>query len=543
MFRIGETPKDLWLVGRLLEDKAAKLPDHPILFWSDEVYTYSQLNYNANKIARGFLDIQLQHSDRVAVMMQSSPTYIGVWFGLAKLGAIEVPINTAYKGDLLAHIINSSGASVAVVDIEFLPVFEQIIKLCPLLKRIVINTDANSPKNFSIKEEVTYDQLSLLSSDDGSNLGHNILPEDIACVMFTSGTTGPSKGVIINNAFELSFAVIFNEIVSLSSSDITYNFLPFFHIAGKFILLGTMFVDGRMVLRARFSADSFWADVRKYGVTVTVGVGGICQMLYAKPSTPQDSENPLRMIYSVPNPHDVLEKFKKRFGVELTEGYGSTEANIVVYTRPNEDTPLGAAGRAAPYYDVRIVDEDDNEVPPGVSGEIVVRPKYANILMEGYFGLPEKTIETFRNLWFHSGDRGVMDESRYLFFLDRMKDAIRRRGENISSFEVERIVSKYSAVSEVAAIGVPADVGEDEVKIIVVCREDTPINPIDLFKHCINEMPYFMVPRFIEFVDVLPRTPTQKVRKVELRELGVTNTTWDCEKEGFKVTRGGIKEF
>ena len=541
MLRIGETSKKFWLVGRVLEDRAAELPNHPILFWSEETYTYSQLNKSANKIARGFINHGTRHSDRVAVMMESSPTYIGVWFGLAKLGAIEVPINTAYKGDLLAHIINSSGANMVVIDYKFLQIFKSILHLCPSINCIVLNTCAEYQAIPTNKDRIIYKSLSGIASNKDENINRNILPEDIACVMFTSGTTGPSKGVIINNAFELSFAVIFNEIVSLKSSDITYNFLPFFHIAGKYILLGTMLVDGCMVLRPRFSVNNFWRDIRVYRATVTVAAGGVCQMLYARTPMPQDSDNPLRMIYSVPNPHDILTEFQNRFGVQLTEGYGSTEANIVAYTKPYENTPLGAAGRPAPYYDVRVVDENDKEVKPGVSGEIVVRPKYPNILMEGYFGLPEKSLETFKNLWFHSGDRGMIDKDGYLFFLDRMKDAIRRRGENISSFEVERIVGKFPGISEVAAVAVPAEIGEDEVKIVVVCQENAGIRHQELWEHCTREMPYFMVPRFIEFVNDLPRTPTQKVKKIDLRYVGLTSATWDCEKEGLKITRNGLK--
>ena len=539
MLKIGETPQKFWVVGKILETRAAELPDHPILYWSGEKYTYSQLNKSANQVARGFIDNGIQHSDRVAVMMENSPAYIGVWFGLAKLGAIEVPINTAYKGELLAHIINSSAANIVVIDYEFLQSFESILHSCPSITCIVLNSCTKDEAIPANKDGIKYKHLSLIASGKDENIEHDILPEDIACVMFTSGTTGPSKGVIINNAFELSFAVIFNEIVALKPSDITYNFLPFFHIAGKYIFLGTMFVNGRMVLRPRFSANEFWNDIRTFRATVTVAAGGICQMIYSRTPTSQDSNNPLRMIYSVPNPHDILSEFKNRFGVELTEGYGSTEANIVTYTRLNENTPIGAAGRAAPYYDVRVVDEDDKEVKPGVSGEIVVRPKYPNILMEGYFGLPEKSLKTFKNLWFHSGDRGMMDKDGYLFFLDRMKDAIRRRGENISSFEVERIVGKFPGISEVAAVGVPAEIGEEEVKVVVVCQANSSIKHEDLFEHCIREMPYFMVPRFIEFVNDLPRTATQKVKKNELRDLGITNATWDCEEEGFTITRGG----
>ncbi|MBR71729.1 MAG: hypothetical protein CMM30_02160 [Rhodospirillaceae bacterium] len=543
MYKIGKTPKEKWVVGKVLEERAAEFPDHPIVYWEEETYSYSDLNRTANRFARGLKEISVNQGDRIAVMMSGSPTYIGVWFGIAKIGAIEVPINTAYKGDLLSHIINSAGVTVAVIENDFALIFDEILHSCPKLRRIIVHEPDNTTLKLQIPDGNPFDDMESVLSDMGDNFQCDVTSESTACIMFTSGTTGPSKGVIINNAFELSFAVIFNEIVSLKQSDITYNFLPFFHIAGKFILLGTMFVNGKMILRPRFSVEKFWKDVRRFGATVTVGVGGICQMLYAQPREDNDSSNTLRMIYSVPNPHDVLEQFKSRFNLELTEGYGSTEANIVVYTRPDEETPLGAAGRAAPYYDIRVVDTNDQEVSAGISGEIIVRPKYPNILMEGYYGLPEKTLETFKNLWFHSGDRGMMDKNGYLFFLDRMKDAIRRRGENISSFEVERITAKHAAVSEVAAIAVPADVGEDEVKVVVVLQSNKIITESELFQHCAQEMPYFMVPRFIEFVDNLPRTPTQKVRKIELRTLGVTKSTWDCEEHGMKITRRGIKSI
>ena len=541
MFKIGETPSESWIIAQVLEKRAADFPNHPIVLWSGKEYTYSYLNKNANRVGKGLQNLGVSNSEKVAVMMKSSPTYIGVWFGIAKIGAVEVPINTAYKGDLLAHIINTAEVTIALIDPEFISVFTKILDKCPKLSLVIVNSSDSDSSFLETHEGVKFQNLDKVVCGTGENLGCKLSADSTACIMFTSGTTGPSKGVIINNAFELSFAVIFNEIVSLKESDVTYNFLPFFHIAGKFIFLGTMFVNGRMLLRPRFSIDNFWKDVREFGVTVTVAVGGICQMLYARAPQKDDINNSIRMIYSVPNPHDVLDEFKDRFGVDFTEGYGSTEANIVVYSRADEMTPLGAAGRAAPYYDVCIVDSNDHLVPPGVSGEIVVRPKFPNTLMQGYFNLPNKSLETFSNLWFHSGDRGIIDKEGYLFFLDRMKDAIRRRGENISSFEVERIIGKHPLVSEVAAIAVPADVGEDEVKIFVVPMDKSTLNAEGLFKYCADEMPYFMVPRFIEFVEQLPRTPTQKVRKVELRDLGITRLTWDSEKAGYRITRNGVK--
>jgi len=538
MLTIG-TDAERWLVHRVLEQRAAERPDHPVMHWEGADYTYAAINREANRIAAGLEARGVAPGARCAVMMQNAPAHVFVWFATAKLGVVEVPVNTAYRGDILSHIVGSARVTAMVLDAEFVPVVARIARGCPGLGTFVVaGGDIEEARRALPGVVLALDEV---AEGDGADLPRAVDATTTACIMFTSGTTGPSKGVVINNHFELSFAAVFNEIVSLRADDVTYNFLPFFHIAGKFIMLGTMLADCRMLLRARFSASRFWADVRAQGVTVTVGVGGICHMLWAEPRRPDDADNPLRMIYAVPNPHDVQEQFLARFGLQLTEGYGSTEANIVVYTRPDEPTPKGTAGRAAPYYEVAIIDELDRPVPPGTSGEIVVRARHPHILMEGYDGLPEATLAAFRNLWFHSGDRGHMDEAGFLFFHDRMKDAIRRRGENISSFEVERIVNKHPGVAETAAIAVAADVGEDEVKVVVVRNPGATLTEEALLRHCAAEMPYFMVPRFIEFRADLPRTPTQKVRKVVLREDGITPATWDREAAGFKVTRDGLK--
>ena len=538
MLTIG-TDAETWLVHRVLEQRAAARPDHPVMHWEGQDYTYAAINREANRIAAGLEARGVAPGARCAVMMQNTPAHVFVWFATAKLGVVEVPVNTAYRGDILTHIVSSARVTAMVLDAEFVPVVARIAGGCPGLGTFVVASGDIEEARRALPGVVL--SLDEVAEGEGADLPRAIDPTTTACIMFTSGTTGPSKGVVINNHFELSFAVVFNEIVSLGTGDVTYNFLPFFHIAGKFIMLGTMLADCRMLLRPRFSAGRFWADVRAHGVTVTVGVGGICHMLWAEPRRPDDADNPLRMIYAVPNPHDVQEAFLERFGLQLTEGYGSTEANIVVYTRPDEPTPKGTAGRAAPYYEVAVVDELDRPVPPGTSGEIVVRAKHPHILMEGYDGLAEATLAAFRNLWFHSGDRGHMDEAGFLFFHDRMKDAIRRRGENISSFEVERIVNKHPGVAETAAVAVAAEVGEDEVKVVVVRNPGAALSEEALLRHCVAEMPYFMVPRFIEFRADLPRTPTQKVRKVALRAEGVTPATWDREAAGFRVTRDGLE--
>ena len=320
----------------------------------------------------------------------------------------------------------------------------------------------------------------------------------------------------------------------------TYNFLPFFHIAGKFILLGTMLADCRMLLRPRFSAGQFWPDVRAHGATVTVGVGGICHMLYAEPRKPDDADNPLRMIYSVPNPHEVQVQFLERFDLQLTEGYGSTEANIVVYTRPDEPTPKGAAGRAAPYYEVAIFDEMDRPVPPAPRAKSW-SGRHPYILMEGLRRLAGGDAGAFRNLWFHSGDRGHMDENGFLFFHDRMKDVIRRRGENSRPSRSSGSSTSTRTLPRPPPSPSPPDVGEDEVKIVVVRNPGAALTEGGAAPPLRGRDALLHGPALHRVQGDLPRTPTQKVRKVVLREEGITAATWDREAAGFKVTRDGLK--
>jgi len=541
MAEFDQTPEHGWRVHRLLEDRARLQPDFPFLHFEGREFSHAEMNRRANRLAAGLIALGLEPGARVAVMMKSAPEYIDVWFAVAKAGAVEVPLNIAYKGEILTHMLNNSGAAMMVLDAEFLPAAAAVGARCPALQCFVVRHENGEESSLALPGD--RHDLAQIPQGAGENPGLEISPETLACIMFTSGTTGPSKGVMLTHKFEISFAVIYNDIVSLTAADVSYNMLPFFHIAGKFILLSALLTGGRMILRERFSVSQFWPDVRRHGVRVTVAVGGMCHMLYAEKRRADDADNPLRMIYAVPRPHDVEEEFKSRFGLELTEGYGSTEANIVIYTRPGEATPKSSCGRVAPEYEVKIVDETGRECAPGEAGEFAVRPKHANTLMSGYYGMAEKSLEAFRHLWFHSGDEGMRDAAGYFYFLDRMKDAIRRHGENISSFEVERILNMHDDVAESAAVGVPAEAGEEDVKAVVVLNPDAQLSAPALLDYCVGAMPYFVVPRYIEFKPDLPRTPTQKVRKIELRAEGVTPATWDREQAGYRVTRRGLEKI
>ncbi|MFC5359408.1 AMP-binding protein [Azospirillum himalayense] len=519
--RIRSLPRTL---HSLLEMRASERPDHPFLMASGQTWTFAELDRHASRLAHGLKRRGVGKGDHVLVMMAGSPAYLALWFAVSKLGAVEVPVNGAYRGAMLRHVLQTAQVRLAIVEdahrAVFLEASDGLVDPAAVLDPDALFTE---------------------SDEDGPFASADVAAGDPAGIIFTSGTTGPSKGVVMSHRHQMSFGLFFSEITGFRADDVAYNYLPFFHIAAKFLTLGTMLAGGRMALRPVFSLSRFWSDVHEYGVTVCVAVGGLCHLLNSAPERPTDAENPLRLIYAVPVPWEFKERFEARFGLELVEGYGGTESNLVAYSRLGEDTPRGSCGRPSDHFEVVILDEDGHEVPRGEAGEICVRPRHPRTVMTGYLGLPEKTLEAFDGCWLHTGDRAYMNEDGYVFFLDRMKDAIRRRGENISSFEVERMLNAHPDVAESAVVPVPSEVGEDEVKAIVVLREGSRLTPEALLRFAVETMPYFMVPRFVEFRAELPRTPTMKVRKVELRSEGRTDGTWDCEQAGLRITRRGLE--
>ncbi|MEM4408413.1 MAG: AMP-binding protein, partial [Candidatus Caldarchaeum sp.] len=278
----------------------------------------------------------------------------------------------------------------------------------------------------------------------------------------------------------------------------------------------------------------FWRWIKKYDVTKFNIVGGMAYFMWNTPPVPEEKEHRVKLVLGSPAPHDIIEPFMERFNVRFVEGYGLTEIGQVTYMRPGEPFRVGSCGKESPGYEIIIADpETDEELPRGEVGEILVRPRIPNIMLHFYHKMPEKTVQDFRNFWFHTGDAGRMDEDGYIYFVDRVKDYIRRRGENISSFEVERIVNSHPSVEESAAIGVKAETGgyaEDEVMIVVVKKEGRELTPLELIEYLEPRMPHFMLPRFVRFADSLPKTGTQRVQKNKLREQGITPDTWDREK-------------
>ncbi|MGD9702408.1 MAG: AMP-binding protein [Acidimicrobiia bacterium] len=350
-------------------------------------------------------------------------------------------------------------------------------------------------------------------------------------LLFTSGTTGRSKGCVLSHRYAVRQAELAVEHLGLRADDVLYCPFPLFHLDATVLTVMPALVLGTTAaIGERFSASRFWDEIRSFGATVFDFMGATLAILHKQPPDPRDGDNPARLGWGVPLP-EFAPTFEDRFGVRLVELYGSTDVGVPIYTPLDEPRRVGSCGRPIPAYDVRLVDENDRQVDVGAVGEIVVRPNEPSLIMHGYYRMPEETLQATRNLWFHTGDLASADDDGFLYFVGRRTDSIRRRGENISAFEVEEAISLHPDVLEVAAFGVPSELSEDDVMVAVVPRPGRHVDPGELASFCESKMARHMVPRYIDIVDALPKTPTEKVEKYRLSSRGLTSTTWDRERQ------------
>lgn len=531
-------PEDL-VLAKILEKRAAEVPEGLFFSWEDDRFTLGEFNRSVNAMARNLQKQGIVAGQGVAIIMETSVEYMRLWFALAKIGAIEIPINNAYRGDLLGHVLRTSGATVAVIDGQYVDVLAELADQLPNLQMVFVHEgrwrggDALAGCDFA----------ELTAPNDHSNLDQTPHFSEVGGIIFTSGTTGPSKGVLLPHYYLAAYAYMYKEINGLGNDDVVLNFLPFFHIGAKFLTIAALLSGGSMHLQKRLSIGTFWDTVRQFGVTNFIGVGGICNMLLSRPPSPTDRDTSIRTIYAVPDPADIHREVEERFNCKLTTVFGSTECGLPLFRSTEDDYQPESCGRVSPYYDVQIIDKDDQPLGVGKVGEIVVRPKLPFLTGSGYVNMPDKTVESWRNLWLHTGDNGYYDANGWFYFVDRATDSIRRRGENISSYEVEQMVAKHPDIAEVAAMAAPSEIGEEEVWVQIIPREGQSLVHEDILRHCVKIMPYFMVPRFIEIVEEFPRTPTAKIEKFKLRKAGPGKNAWDSTANGFKVTRDGLKEL
>jgi carnitine-CoA ligase len=523
------------VLGELIEDRAKRLGDKIFLRFKDQNISYNEINRYTNRCANAFKNLGIGKGDKVSIMLPNCPEFLYLWFGLAKCGAVEVPVNTSYKGEFLRHIVDQSDSKILVISHEFLDRLKLIENALKKVEKVVVLGDIQ-------KQEVAGFKIPMMSFEEFFNNSEDpvdvkVLPSDALSIIYTSGTTGLSKGALGPHNFWIVCAEKMLEYREGGKDDIFYTFMPFYHFNAQCLTtVTTLVAEAQMVIAERFSASRFWDDARHYGATQFNYLGGVIPILAKQPERPNDGDNPIRIALGAGCPPAVMEEVEKRFGIKCLEGFGMTEIGIPIHVRVNDRRP-GSCGKPMDIYEIKLFDDQDKEVPVGEVGEIVFRPREPFIMMLEYYNMPEKTLEAFRNLWFHTGDLAKKDADGYFYFVDRKKDALRRRGENISSFEVERVVNSHPSVLESAAVAVPSELGEDEVKICVVLKPGATLIPEELIKYCNDRMPYFAVPRFVEFMESLPKTPTDRVEKYKLKQAGITTNTWDREKAGVQVTR------
>lgn len=480
-------------------------------------------------------ELGVEAGDRIVNLQPHRLSGYSSWLGIAWLRAIEVPVNTGYRGAMLRYLISNSGARVLIVAECFL---DRLVEIADQLDGplTVVVPDPSAPLPELPFEVVDGRELLERAKPAGDLPGPDYW--DTASMIYTSGTTGPSKGVLVPWAS-------LHEIVGILPEDVVpegysyYSIYAGFHIAGKAAFYASQVLDRRLVFRDVFSLANYWDDVRSYRCSFGGLVGSMASLLMKQPEKSDDADNPLRGVIMAPLISE-LDAFRRRFDLRVCTAYGMTE---IAYPFASgwdlaNDRSCGRVRGGYPGYRVKVVDERDEDVGPGTAGELVVRTEAPWIVTPGYFGMPEKNAEAWRNGWYHTGDAFSYDEEGNYYFVDRIKDAIRRRGENISSFEVEACVNEHPSVLESAAIGVPSEHSEDEVKIIVVPRPDTALTPEDLIAFLIPRMPRFMIPRYVEVVDALPKTDaTQRTRKFELRSGALNANTWDREAAGIAIPR------
>jgi crotonobetaine/carnitine-CoA ligase len=499
----------------LLATRARSHPDAPFLRFREGEWTFAAADVAATELAHGLADAGVKRGDVVASLLPNCPEAALLAFGVTRLGAVHAPINTAFRGPGLAHMLNVTEAEVLVVD-----------------NRLAEAVDAVADR---LERPPMMVPPAALHGGGREPIGSPNAPADLAMLMFTSGTTGRSKACMLSHRYAIRQAELLIEHYELRSDDVLYSPYPLFHVDALVLTVTAALVLGTTAaIGARFSVSGFWDEVRDFRATVFDFMGATLTMLHKQPPAPGDRDNPVRLAWGVPVPEWAPE-FERRFGLRVVELYGSTDVGIPVYQPLGEPRVAGSCGRAVDAYEVRLVDDDGAEVPAGALGEIAVRAREPGLINDGYYGMPEETAATWRDGWFMTGDLATRDADGNIFFVDRRKETIRRRGENISAFEVEEVVLSHPDVLDAAAYGVPSELSEEEVMVAVVARPGHTLDVGDLIAHCATHMAAHMVPRYVDVLDELPRTPTEKVEKYRLVERGVTAATYD---RGDRITSG-----
>ena len=513
---------------RLLERQAERFGDRRLVSFGGTERSYLETRAATARAAGALGAAGVGPGARVAIMCGNRVELLDTVLGCGWLGATAVPVNTALRGPQLAHVLANADPTILVADAS-LRAEALDSPPPPSLERIWTLGDLVDPPWPAVSHE-------RFPAGGEPVDPHPARPGDTLAILYTSGTTGPAKGVCCPHAQFYWWGVLTGTHLGLREGDVLYTVLPLSHTNALNTFFQALLAGATYVVGERFSASGFWRELREADATVTYLLGAMVHILLERPPSPDDTAHRTRVVLAPATPAEQAARFTERFGVRVVDGYGSTETNLVLCNTIAGHVP-GALGRIVDGFEAKVVDEEDVEVPAGTPGELVIRHREPFSVATGYYRLPEETARAWRNLWFHTGDRVVRDPNGVFHFVDRQKDAIRRRGENVSSWEVEQALLSHPDVALAAVVPVPAEVGEDEVMAFVVLQVGSNPAPADLIRHCEPRLAYFAIPRYVEFCAELPLTESGKVRKQVLRQRGVGGSTWDREAAGYVLSR------
>jgi crotonobetaine/carnitine-CoA ligase len=517
----------------LLEKRAAERPDDIyVVFGTGEQWTYAETLRQTRRAAAGLERLGVAQEDKVPLALPNGPDALRFWFGANYLGATAVPVNAAYKGGLLERVVTNSEGKVLLSTSQFAARLDDVDR--GRLEAVAV-CDSPLPEiaGLTVVPLQTLDE----AGPEPQPLARPILPFDLQCIIYTSGTTGPSKGVMCSY---LHLNTAGRALHFMTSEDRYMVNLPMYHVSGILPCMMMMTLGGSVAIVERFRTEEFWDTIHRTGATFVILLGVMMRYVLSQPERPNERNTTLRKIIAQPYDGDA-QALHERFGFDVYATFNMTEISIPLVSQANPSV-VGSCGRPRPGVEVRIVDEWDCEVPVGEVGELIIRTDQPWAMNHGYYKEPEATAKAWRNGWFHTGDGFRRDEAGNFFFVDRLKDTIRRRGENISSFEVEAEVMAHPAVREVAAVAVPSGISESEVLVVISPVAGATVDPVELIEFLMPRLPYFMIPRYIRVIEDLPKTPTQKIEKHVLRAEGVGSGVWDREAAGIRIRRDVVSQ-
>ncbi|OBA78557.1 ATP-dependent acyl-CoA ligase [Mycobacterium sp. 1164966.3] len=525
MFEPSDFGVDRFTVPAVLDRRAEQYPDRVMMSIDGTDVTFEQMRQRSRAAANLLTELGVGKGDSVALFTTTCPAWIYFWLGAARIGAVSAAVNAANKGDFLLHTLRLSKAKVILTDTDRRPRVDEVAERLDTVTDVLVQDDSLSQTLDRASDRPLRDHVGEIG--------------EVGALFFTSGTTGPSKAVATTWHYLFSVAATVAESWQFGPGEVLWTAMPLFHLSAAPSVLAPMLIGGTTVLAGAFHPAAVWDDVRARGAIGFAGAGAMVSMLQNLPPDPRDGQLPLRFISAAPIDAHSYRDIEKRYGCRIVTMYGMTEAfPLAVKSVADEGVP-GTSGRPNPNFELRIVDADGHPQAAGTVGEIACRARYPHVMSEGYVSpgdTPWLHVDPHHE-WFRTGDVGKLDGDQNLTYVDRVKDSLRRRGENISSVEVETVVTRHPSVAEAAAVGVPSELGEDDILLVVTLRPGAGLNHAELLDFCAARMPYFCVPRFVEIVDELPKNGIGRIRKDLLRKRGVTQDVWDRESQGYIVSR------